>query len=242
MATDDRNAGYALLIGDSQSGRPDLEAPLRGLGWSVITATIDEIFALPDVASPHLVVLDGARTRDERRRCQDRLKGHPRLQDVPLLVLGDDTDSTSYALAIAHGASAYLTKSAGEEVLLSVACKLASFRADGAAQEKRAHPRRALLVPADLEIWGRQGRASAWIMDASRVGCRVETAEELSSGTPLRLWLPAAEATAHLPLTGQTAWSRRLETGLSIAGVRFMGNASLLAALALGLESAHGQA
>jgi CheY-like chemotaxis protein len=203
------HAGYALLVGDAESGCRDVEGTLRAIGWTVITATADEIFDLPDVAPPHLVVLDGAATREERRRCQDRLRSHPRLQNVPLLVLGNDSDRTSYALAIAHGASAYLTKPPNEDV---------------------------------LAIWGRKGRASAWIMDASRVGCRVETAEELAAGTALRVWLPVAEATAHLPLTGQTTWARRLETGLSIAGVRFLGNAALLAGLALGIEPVRGQA
>jgi response regulator RpfG family c-di-GMP phosphodiesterase len=242
LSTDDRDAGYALLISDAENGCGDVAATLRSIGWVVVRATADEFFDLPDVAPPHLVVLDGAPTREERRRCQDRLRSHRRLQSVPLLVLGSEDDRTSYALAIAHGASAYLTKPANEDVLVSVARKLVSYQTGGAMLEKRRHPRRALLVPVDLEIWGHRGRASAWLMDASRVGCRVETAEDLASGAALRVWLPVAEATAHLPLTGQAAWARRLETGLSIAGVRFLGNAALLAGFALGIEPVRGQA
>jgi hypothetical protein len=159
-----------------------------------------------------------------------------------MLVLGQEADRTTFALAIAHGASAYLTKPVEDDVLVSVASKLTRRAPEGRVTERRRFPRRTLLVPVDIEVWGRKGRATAWLMDASRLGCRIETAEAVAAGTALRVWLPVAEATAHLPLTGQAAWAERLPTGLSLAGVRFMGSASVLAGFALGLEPVCGQA
>lgn len=232
----DLDAGYTLLVSDSERDRPEIEGVLRAAGLAVAGATFDELFALPDVAPPRLVVFDGDHDTETRRHRQDRLRRHPRLRAVPLLVLGEGYDPKGLAVAIAHGASAYIAKPLSSDVLVGVAGKLVSYRADPEAEERRRHPRRPLLVPVDFEVEARQRRSAGWIMDACPSGCRVEVSDVVSRGEAVRVWLPAAEATAHLPLTGTAAWSHQQKGGLSTAGIRFTGTTPLLAGITLGLE------
>lgn len=236
MSTSNRSDGYALLVGGPENERQQAEAALRLGGLVVASATFDELLALPDVAPPTLVVLDGPGTREQRRQHQDRLRRHPRLRDVPLLVLGEEDDRASFALAIAHGASAYLAKPVSGDVLASVARKLCDFRGAPVPEDKRRHPRRPLLVPIEIETWTRPERALGWMLDASCAGCRIETPEAPAKGDAVQVWLPVAEATANTPLLGRACWTRTVDPGRALAGIRFNETASLLAGLALGLE------
>jgi CheY-like chemotaxis protein len=235
--TDICAAGYTLVVAEAEYERLEIEAAVRGSGPTVAAASLDEVFAQAEVGTPSLVVLCDLGGPEARRHLQDRLRRHPRLADVPLLVLGDEDDRASFARAIAHGASAYLAKPVSDEVLASVAQKLCAFRSESPLQELRRHARRPFLVPIELEVRARPARVTGWMLDASHIGCRVETPEAMAKGDQVRVWRPAAEATAHTPLAGEARWARRAELGLSVAGIRFSETASLLAGLALGLES-----
>jgi DNA-binding response OmpR family regulator len=235
MSAVTQDGSYALVVGDEDSSRLQVEGALRAMGWAVAAGRIDEITSLPEAAAPRLILLDSNHLHERCWHEQDQLRRHPGLGSAPLLVLGDESDAKSLTLAIGHGASAYLPKPVSEDVLRSVITKLVSVDRSSPAIEQRRHPRRTLLVPVDVQVESRE-RTSAWIMDASAAGCRIETSEVVAAGDVLRVWLPTAEATARQPLTGRTCWSHVLPDGLSLAGMRFTGAASLLASLALGLE------
>jgi CheY-like chemotaxis protein len=227
--------GYALVVGCDGEARRDTANRLRKMGLPVVATSMDELDALPEVAAPRLVVLEG-RSAEDRRHHQAQLRRHPRLGQVALLVLGEESDALSLTLAIGHGASAYLAKPVTDDVLACVVDKLASPSESSPALEQRRHPRRPYLVPVEVEAWGGHGRATAWLLDASATGCRIETATAMNPGQAVCVWLPLAEATAHQPLTGETRWVRSDRAGLALAGIRFGKRAAFMAGLALGIE------
>jgi CheY-like chemotaxis protein len=234
---DDDQTGYALVVGEDGDARRQTEDRLRRLGLPIVAASADEFLALPDVSPPLLVVLDGHGAHEQRRRTQTRLRRHPRLRHLALLVLGEESDPLTLALAVGHGASAYLCRRVGDDVLASVVEKLRQPSSSLPSAEQRGHPRRPLLVPVEVEVWGAAGRATAWLMDASASGCRIETGTTLNAGDAIRLWLPLAEATAYQPLTGQIRWVRIAGAGPALAGIRFEAATAFIAGLALGIDA-----
>ena len=124
---------------------------------------------------------------------------------------------------------------------VAVARKLLSFDSAGREDERRADPRRPIFLPVELERAEGRSRNRAWVVDISRRGCRIETSDLLGTGEMVRVWLPSTEATAHLPLTGETCWAGDSAGGRRQAGMHFTANASLLAILALGLDTPEGR-
>jgi CheY-like chemotaxis protein len=234
---EEQAAGYALVVGEDGAALRQTAERLRQIGMPSVATSADELFALPDVSRPSLVVVDTDGVPESCRRTQTRLRRHPRLRDVALLVLGEESDLLSLALAVGHGASAYLSKRVGDEVLASFVGKLQRPAAGPRGVEQRSHPRRPLLVPVEVAVWGASGRATAWLMDASASGCCIETAATVSEGDAIQVWLPLAEATANQPLTGQTRWVRTASGGLALAGIRFGAAAAFIAGLALGIDA-----
>jgi CheY-like chemotaxis protein len=230
-------AGYALVVGEDGDARRQTAERLRQIGLPSVATDSDELPALPDGATPQLVVLDAQGDREGCRRTQARLRRDPRLRDSALLVLGEESDLGSLAWAVGNGASAYLCKRVGDEVLASFVEKLQRPSLGPPDAEQRSHPRRRVLVPVELEVWGGRSRATAWLMDASASGCCIETAATLNEGDAIQLWLPLAEATAHQPLAGQVRWARKASPALTLGGVRFAAAAAFIAALALGIDA-----
>ena len=229
--------GYVLIVGCDDEARRGTEQQLRQTGLRVVAAGMDDLAALPEMAPPRLVVLEG-RSPEDCRHHQAQLRRHPILRQAALLVLGEESDALSLTLAIGHGASAYLAKPVTDEVLACVVEKLRGATPSSPAVEQRRHPRRPYLVPIEVEAWGGRGRSTAWLLDASATGCRIETASSMSQGQAVCVWLPLAEATAHQPLTGETRWVRSDRAGLALAGIRFGKRAAFMAGLALGNEPA----
>ena len=233
---DESGAGYALVVAEDEDARRQTLERLRRIGVSSVGTSVDDLVALPDVSPPLLVILDTPAAREECCRTQMRLRRHPKLRDLALLVLGEESDLLSMALAVGHGASAYLSKRVGDEVLGSFLAKLQRPLVGPPGVEQRSRPRRRLLVPVEVEVWGARNRATAWLMDASASGCCIETGAAVNEGDALKLWLPLAEATAQQPLTGQARWVRSASAGLVLTGVRFAAAAAFIAGLALGID------
>jgi CheY-like chemotaxis protein len=235
VTEDSCRGGHTIVVGDSENGFGPLQHVLDGLGLPCVTATLSEVLCLPEIAPPRLIVLDSNAERDERCRQQDRLRRMAGGHGAPMIVLGDDAAIPCLSLAVAHGASAYFKKPVNDVDLLAVARKLLSFDGDAPLDERRLDPRRPFFVPVELERAQNRGRNRAVVVDASRTGCRIETSAAIGTGEMVRVWLPATEATANLPLTGETCWAGDSSGGRRLAGIQFTANASILASLALGL-------
>jgi CheY-like chemotaxis protein len=232
----DARAAYALVVAEDEQARQETGERLRRIGVRSVATCVDELLELPDISPPRLVVLDAHSAGEECHRTQMRLRRHPRLRDLALLVLGEESDLRTLALAVGHGASAYLSKHVGDEVLASFVAKLQRPSVEQPGVEQRNHPRRPLLVPVEVEVWGARKRATAWLMDASASGCCIETAAAVNEGDAVKLWLPLAEATARQPLTGQARWVQGASAGLVVTGIRFAAAAAFIAGLALGID------
>jgi CheY-like chemotaxis protein len=236
MGDDDRH-GYALVVGRDGGARQETVDRLERIGVASVPASAEELLGSVERPRPLLIVLDTQDGREECHRTQARLRRDSRLRDLAVLVLGEESDLESLAEAVGHGASAYLCKRAGDEVLSGFVEKLGRTRCGPPSGEKRGHARRLLLVPVEVAIWGVAGRATAWLMDASATGCCIETAATLNEGDTIQLWLPLAEATAQQPLAGRARWARGASGGLTLAGIRFAAAAAFIAGLALGIDA-----
>ena len=92
MSQDLERSGYVLVVGNEGRDRTWVEETLLRGGLTVASASEAETLAVHDLMPPRLVVLDDASPAAERVATQRRLRGHPSLQGVPVLVLAYDTD------------------------------------------------------------------------------------------------------------------------------------------------------
>lgn len=81
-------------------------------------------------------------------------------------------------------------------------------------QERRAHVRSSLVLPADLK--SKFGEEPVFVLDVSRSGCRaVVSTEELPTRVQLRLYVPQGEP---VYVNAETRWCRELSPGRLHAG------------------------
>jgi CheY-like chemotaxis protein len=231
--------GYILVVGHASASREATEAVLQGAGLAVAATTAEEAFLALDLMPPKLVLFDDAHEAD-RRGTLKRLRGHPALQGVPVVVLSQESDIDSFGSAITGGAAAYLIKPIHDEALISVARRLCGWTGRGDETEKRRRLRRPLLMKVEVESRSDKRQLRGEIVDASSGGCRIEMEEELPKGAIVRIVLCAPDAVTYLALGGEVRWHSRLGDGRVAHGVRFTGTTALLAAKVLGFTAASG--
>ncbi len=239
MPGDAAHIGYILIVGQGSESRDATEAVLLAAGLAVASTTVEETFLALDLMPPKLVLFDDTDERD-RGGALKRLRGHPALQGVPVVVLSRESDIDSFGSAITGGAAAYLIKPIHDEALTSVARRLCGWTGRGDETEKRRRLRRPLLMKVEVEARSDKRHLPGEIVDASSGGCRIELAEALPKGEIVRIVLCAPDALTYLALGGEVRWHSTLGGGKTAHGVRFTGTTALLAARVLGFTAASG--
>ena len=214
-------------------------AILGAAGLEVAEATEAELFAAPDQEPPSLAVLDDSRGRAARDAFQARLKAHPALQGVPLIVLAYDADIDSYSGAITQGAAAYFVKPVDPEELAEAARRLSEWKSRGDRTEKRRRVRRPLLMRVEVEVRREKRRVQGQLLDASGSGCRVEVPEEVAAGERVRVTLHSHEDSTHVALGAEVRWHVAAASGAHELGLRFTGSTAARAGQLLGFASSN---
>jgi len=225
------------VIGPSGEDRFAAGMILGVAGLEVAEMTEAELYAAPDQAPPSLVVLDDSRGRAARDAAQARLKAHPALQGVPLLILAYDADIDSYSGAITQGAAAYIVKPVEHEELAEAARRLSGWKNRGDRTEKRRRIRRPLLMKVDVDLRREKRRLEGQILDASGSGCRVEVPEEVAAGEAVRVTLHSHEHSTHVALGAEVRWHVAAPSGAHELGLRFTGWTAARAGQLLGFAS-----
>jgi CheY-like chemotaxis protein len=167
-----------------------------------------------------------------------RLRLHPALRGVPIVLLAYDADIDSYSDAITKGAAAYLVKPADPDELVAVAKKLCGWMGASDRTEKRRRLRRPLLMKVTIEIRSTRVKVPGQILDVSGQGCRIELAEPLATGETVRVELQGHGGSTHVTLGAEVRWHKKAEEGdLYEAGLKFTGTTALLAGKILGFVS-----
>jgi DNA-binding response OmpR family regulator len=231
---------YALVVGDETPDRAWTEGTLLQAGFAVASLTVAELGELGPVLAPRVVVLDDVASRELRSATHERIRAHPSLVGVPLLVLAYDSDIDSFSSAITRGAAAYLVKPVAAEKLASVVVRLAGWESRGDRTEKRRRLRRPLLMAVDVELKSDKRRVAGHLVDVSSSGCRIEVDEEVPSGEHVRVALRGHDASTHVTLGGEVRWHSVAATGGHWIGVRFTGTTALFAGKALGFSTPEG--
>jgi CheY-like chemotaxis protein len=226
-----------LVVGPPGEDRSAAAAILGVAGLEVAEMTEGELLAAPDQVPPGLVVFDDSRGRAARDAAQARLKAHPALQGVPLLILGHDDDIDSYASAITHGAAAYLVKPFDHAELAEAGRRLLGWKSRGDSTEKRRRMRRPLLMKVDVELRRDKRRLPGQLLDASGSGCRVEVPEEVAAGELVRVTLHSHEDSTHVALGAEVRWHVVAPSGAHELGLRFTGSTAALAGQLLGFAA-----
>ncbi|HEY5908796.1 MAG TPA: PilZ domain-containing protein [Vicinamibacteria bacterium] len=236
-AAGDLSYRYTLVLGPDGADRAFVEGVLIQSGIEV-AASIERDLT-PDVVPPALVLLDDSGGKAERMEAFRRLRHHPALVGVPVVVLAYDADIDSYTAAITKGAAAYLVKPVNADELVAAVRKISGWMHETDRTEKRRRLRRPLLMKVDVEIRSRHVKVPGQIIDVSGGGCRVELHEALELGEHVRVVLHGHESTTHVTLGGEVRWRRPSadDPALQVCGLKFTGTTALLAGKILGFVS-----
>jgi len=229
--------GYTLVVGGEGEDTAWVLAALEWAGMEASVITEEGLHEHDDWVPPHLVILDDVLGGAARREAQARLRSHPSLRGVPILILSYDGDIDSYSGAITKGAAAYLVKPVSAEELTLAAGKLSGWMGSQDRTEKRRRLRRPLLMRIDVEVRARKTRTAGQLLDASGTGCRVELGEAVQPGDAVRVILHGVDDSTYVALGAEVRWHRLSPAGVHLAGLRFTGTTALLAGKLLGFAS-----
>jgi CheY-like chemotaxis protein len=227
----------AVLVGLPSPERAPLASALAAAGLAVESREEKDLLAARAAPAPALLVLDDSRGREERLATQRRLRAHPPLHGVPLLVVSQDCGIDSFGGAIGAGASAFVRLPLDPADVQDVARRLAAWERPRSPPGSRpAAPRRPLLLDVDVEAPGHPG-VRGRIVDASATGCRMELPVSVPEGSQLGIVPRSCEDSTGIKLGGKTRWTRRAADGYLVA-VRWTPTSALLARRILGLPGA----
>jgi CheY-like chemotaxis protein len=100
-----------LIVDDEEDVRVILRVNLENAGHVVIEAEdADEALQLAVTNEPHAVVLDIMLPRRDGISVLDEFRTHPRLGDIPVVVVSAKAGASDIETGLRHGADAYLVK------------------------------------------------------------------------------------------------------------------------------------
>lgn len=176
----------------------------------------EEALALAAVVKPDLVFADVSMPGLDGAELCRRLKGHPQLADVPVVLLTGSDAAEERERAVRAGADDVIPKPVERLPLLDAARRLLD----------RGAPRGLPRIPLDAPVRLRQ-RQHEWrgrARNLSRGGVFVESAELLHARAELELELALPETPLALASTAQVIWTRPpapdADPGM---GLRFLG-------------------
>lgn len=222
----------AWIVTGGSAADSTVVAALQVAGLHVLPVREGDLLAAPRLDPPALLVLDDPRPRRERETAQLRLRSHPALFAVPVIVLSDDCGIDSFGGAIACGASVFVRKPADAAELTEAARRLSRWREPEGRGVSRRGTRRPLLLAVDVDAPGHRPMPGR-ILDASATGCRLELPVAVPGGILLGIVPRSCFDSTEIRLAGHVRWSRGVGAGAEVA-VRWTGTARLLAARLLG--------
>lgn len=230
----DGSAPVVILLGE---GAPRTRAALEAAGAVVRRAGEAELLSARGLPRPGLLVLDDDGPREGRAATLARLRAHPVLHGVPVIVASTDCGIDSFGGAIARGAAAFLRKPVDPEELRDAARRLMAWREDAGPRNTRRGLRRPLLLACDLHPAGRPA-GPARLLDVSAGGCRLEAGEPVVAGTAVAIVPRACEDSTEIRLGGTVQWCRRAGARDFALAVRWSGTTALFARRLFGIPGA----
>src|SRR5688572_14172679 len=175
----------ATAMAVSATGAPSdaLRAAVGAAGLQLAASTPAELLGARDLAPPALVVLENRAGHEDILDVQARLRSHPVLHRVPILVLSEDCSIDTFGGAIARGASAFVRAPPEAEELEDALRRLAAWSRRTPHGARRV-PRRPLLLGADVDVPG-LGPVRGRIVDVSAGGARLELPAPVAEGVTL---------------------------------------------------------
>ena len=226
-------APIAFVVG---APSPERDAVMTALAAANVTPALrseGELLGAREGTLPALLVLDDQRPREERMATQLRLRSHPALHGVPVLVVSHDCSIDSFGGAIGAGASAFVRLPGDQDELVETARRLSTWRSHRSSPEARRGARRPLLLEVDVDLAGHED-VRGRIVDASTTGCRLELPMAADEGAQLGIVPRSCDDSTQIRLGGIVRWCRAGTHGFTTA-VRWTGTAGIVARRVLGL-------
>jgi len=228
-----RDPARVLVAGHAGADRPRVLLTLQRAGLEIDERA--EPARLAGVARPRLVVLDDAVPAEKQAATQQRLREHPALRGVPLVVLSHSGGIDSFGSAFARGASAHLGRPLDEAVLWDVVTRLLAWRGP-TLPSARQTPRRALVLEVAVEV-PQRGWQRGQILEVSASGCRLTLRGQVAPGMRLGIVPVWQQQSTEIRLGGSVRWCRREPVGSFLAGVRWSATGGVVVRRLFGLPS-----
>ena len=187
---------------------------------------------------PTVVVLHERRRRDDLLDALDRLRAHPTLGSVPLVVVDHERDIERFTAAVARGAAACVCPPFDPAHLRAIVARLARWRdATAGRAERRLRRRRPLLLRVDVHLPSEGRVLSGLLRDVSSSGCRVEAPEPVRPGTAVAITPYGYDASLEFRVAAVVRRHLELEPGLHMLACRFSGTGAVMAPRLFAVQS-----
>jgi CheY-like chemotaxis protein len=224
-----------LIVGGSAEDGRWLEDALRATGLPISVRSLESVLGARDQADspglvPAVVVLHERRRREDLLDALERLRAHPTLGAVPLVVVDHERDIERFTTAVSRGAAACVSPPFDPAHLRATVVRLARWRDTPASRgERRLRRRRPLLLRVDLNLPSEGGVLSGLLRDVSSSGCRVEAPQPVPPGTAVGITPYGYDASLEFRVAAVVRRHVELERGLHMLACRFSGTGAVMA-------------
>lgn len=230
-----------LIVGGSTEDGRWLEDALRATGLPISVRSLEGVLGARNADSatlvPAVVVLHERRRREDLLDALERLRAHPTLGGVPLVVVDHERDIERFTAAVARGAAACVSPPLDPAHLRATVVRLARWRDTPASRgERRLRRRRPLLLRVDVHLPSERGVLSGLLRDVSSSGCRVEAPQPVPPGTAVGITPYGYDASLEFRVAAVVRRHAELERGLHMLACRFSGTGVVMAPRLFGLK------